>query len=144
MLLTRWRSFVGIMTRNTMAFMQLMNFTVRKSVTVKLQTGLSREVINRTESARIALNLSQLLNCVVILTYLMFMALKKVLTRLNLANVGLMIWTSFVLTQSVHRTSHENLKTLTIKLTVTGIQNQGWKIRITTRLMRRGMHSPMI
>ena len=74
MLLTRWRSFVGIMTRNTMGFTQLMNFTVRKSATVKLQTGLSHEVINRTESVRIALSLSQLLNCMVILTYLMFMA----------------------------------------------------------------------
>ena len=74
MLLTRWRSFVGIMTRNTMAFMQLTNITVRKSATVKPLTGLSQGVINLTESVRIALNLSQLLNCVAILTYLMFTA----------------------------------------------------------------------
>ena len=124
-----------------MAFTQLMNITVRKSATVRLPTGLSQEAINRTESAQIVLSLSQLLNCVVILTYLMFMALKKVLTRLNLVNVGLMIWTSFVLIQNERLTSHGNLKVSTIKLTVTAIQNQGWKIRITTRLMRRGMHS---
>ena len=144
MLLTHWRLFVGIMTRNTMAFTQLTNFTVRKSATVKQLTGLSQGVINRTESVRIVLNLSLLLNCVAILTCLMFMALKKVLTRLNLVNVGLMIWTSFVLTQNERRTSHGNLKILTIKSTVTGIRNQGWRIRITTRLMRRGMHSLMI
>ena len=60
MLLTRWRSFVGIMTRNTMAFMQLTNITVKKSATVKLLTGLSREVINRTESVQIVLNVGHL------------------------------------------------------------------------------------
>ena len=35
-----------------------MNITVKKSATVKLLTGLSREVINRTESVQIVLNLS--------------------------------------------------------------------------------------
>ena len=144
MLLTRWRLFVGIMTRNTMAFTPLMNITARKSATVKPLIGLSQRVINRTESLQIVLNLSLLLNFMVILTYLMCTVLKKVLIRLNLVNVGLMIWTSFVLIQNERRTSHENLKTLTIKLTVTGIPNQGWKIRITTRLMLQGMHSLMI
>lgn len=84
-------AFVGITTRNIMAFMQLMNSTVKKSATVKLLTGLSREVINRTESVQIVLNLSLLLNFMVILTYLMCTVLKKVLIRLNLVNVGLMI-----------------------------------------------------
>ena len=104
MLLTRWRLFVGIMIRNTMVSTPLMNFTVRKSATVKPQTGLSHEVINLTESVQIVLNLSQLLNFMVILTYLIFTALKKVLTRLNLVNVGLMTWTSFVLTQNERQT----------------------------------------
>ena len=144
MLLTRWRSFAGIMTRNTTAFTPLMNSTVRKSATVRPLTGLSQEVINRTESVRIVPNLSQLLNCVAILIYLMCTVLKKVLTRLNLVNVGLMTWISFVLTRNEHRTSHENLRASTIKLTVTGIQNQDWRIRTTTRLMLQGMHSLMI
>ena len=133
MLLTRWRSFAGIMTRNTTAFTPLMNITVRKSATVRRLTGLSREVINLTESVQIVLNLSLLLNCVVILTCLMFMALKKDLTRSSSGSAGWMTWISFVLTQNVRRTSHGNLKVSTIKLTVTGIQNQGWKIRITTQ-----------
>jgi len=60
MLLTRWHSFVGIMTRNTMAFMQLTNITVRKSVTVKPLTGLSQEVINLTELVQIVLNVGHL------------------------------------------------------------------------------------
>ena len=133
MLLTRWRLYVGIMIRNTMVSTPLMNFTVRKSATVKPLTGLSQEVINQTESVRIALNLSQLLNCAAILTCLMFMALKKGRTRSSSGSAGWMTWISFVLIQNERRTSHGNLKTLTIKLTVTGIPNQGWKIRITTR-----------
>ena len=141
MLLTRWRLYVGIMIRNTMVSTPLMNFTVRKSATVKPLTGLSQEVINRTESVQIALNLSQLLNCVVILTCLMFMALKKGRTRSSSGSAGWMTWISFVLTRNEHRTLQENLRASTIKLTVTGIQNQGWRIRTTTRLMRRGMHS---
>ena len=74
MLLTRWRLFVGIMTRNTMAFTPLMNITVRKSVTVKQLTGLSHEGINRTESVQIVPNLSRLQNSMVILTYPTFTA----------------------------------------------------------------------
>ena len=77
MLLTRWRLFVGIMIRNTMVSTPLMNITVKKSATVKPPTGLSHGVINLTELVRIAPNLSQLLNCVAILAYLMCMALKK-------------------------------------------------------------------
>ena len=57
---TRWRSFVGIMTRNIMAFMQLMNITVKKSATVKPPTGLSHEVISRTELVQIVLNVGHL------------------------------------------------------------------------------------
>ena len=133
MLLTHWRSFVGIMIRNTMVSTLLMNFTVRKSATVKPQTGLSHEVINLTESLQIVPNLSLLLNSMAIITYLMCTVLKKVLTRLNLVNVGLMTWISFVLTPNEHRTLQENLKVSTIKLTVMGIPNQDWRIRTTTR-----------
>lgn len=91
MQLTHWPSCVGIMTRNIMASMRLMNSMARKSAIAKQLTGLSREAINQTESAQTVLNLSLLQNCMVILICQTYMVSRKVLTRLNLVNVGLMI-----------------------------------------------------